>query len=40
MNELPVILVIEDEDSIQTVVEEALTEGGLPLTSLPPAKRP
>jgi len=28
MNELPVILVIEDEDSIQTVVEEALTEGG------------
>jgi len=28
MNELPVILVIEDEDSIQAVVEEALTEGG------------
>jgi DNA-binding response OmpR family regulator len=28
MNELPVILVIEDEDLIQTVVEEALTEGG------------
>jgi len=28
MNELPVILIIEDEDLIQTVVEEALTEGG------------
>src|ERR1700752_1919847 len=28
MNELPVILVIEDEDSIQAVVEEDLTEGG------------
>jgi DNA-binding response OmpR family regulator len=28
MNELPVILVIEDEDLIQTVVEEALTAGG------------
>jgi DNA-binding response OmpR family regulator len=28
MNELPVILVIEDEDLIQAVVEEALTEGG------------
>src|SRR4029079_18482603 len=28
MDELPVILVIEDEELIQTVVEEALTDGG------------
>ena len=28
MDELPVILVIEDEDLIQTVVEEALADGG------------
>ena len=28
MDELPVILVIEDEDLIQSVIEEALAEGG------------
>lgn len=28
MDELPVILVVEDEDLIQSVVEEALAEGG------------
>ena len=28
MNELPLILVIEDEYSIQGIVEDALTEGG------------
>lgn len=28
MNELPVILVIEDEELVQSVVEETLTEGG------------
>ena len=28
MEELPVILVVEDEDMIQLLVEEALTEGG------------
>jgi DNA-binding response OmpR family regulator len=28
VNELPVILVIEDEYSIQGIVEDALTEGG------------
>jgi len=28
MDELPVILVIEDEDLIQAVVEDALTDGG------------
>ena len=28
MEELPVILVVEDEDVIQLLVEEALTEGG------------
>ena len=28
MDELPAILVIEDEDLVQAVVEEALTEGG------------
>src|SRR6185369_4352608 len=28
MDELPVILVIEDEDLIQSVVEEALADGG------------
>src|SRR3954452_21992717 len=28
MEELPVVLVVEDEDLIQTVVEEALAEGG------------
>ena len=28
MNELPVVLVIEDEYPIQGIVEDALTEGG------------
>lgn len=28
MDEMPVILVVEDEDLIQAVVEEALTDGG------------
>ena len=28
MEDLPVILVVEDDEQIQTVVEDALTEGG------------
>ena len=28
MDELPIILVIEDDQHVQSIVEEALTEGG------------
>ena len=28
MEELPVVLVVEDDQEIQTIVEDALTEGG------------
>jgi DNA-binding response OmpR family regulator len=32
MNELPAILVVEDDHLIQSVVEEALKEGGFEIT--------
>ena len=35
MEELPTILVIEDEDVIQLLVEEALTEGGFAVDIVP-----
>lgn len=35
MNELPAILVVEDEDLIQSVVEEALIEGGFSTDIVP-----
>jgi DNA-binding response OmpR family regulator len=35
MDELPTILVIEDEDVIQLLVEEALTEGGFAVDIVP-----
>lgn len=34
MTELPVILVIEDDDTIQLIVEEALTEGGFQIATV------
>lgn len=40
MDELPLILVIEDEYPIQGMVEDALTEGGLPPISSLRARKP
>ena len=39
MNEVPAILIVEDDQLIQTVVEEALTEGGFEIAIASSAKQ-